>query len=521
MRSLVALACVVACIAGTSGVSVSYAGSPAADAGIAWQVASSDAEVNRAFEVARKSGKPLFLYWGAVWCPPCNQVKATLFSRADFIERSRSFVPVYVDGDKPGAQKVASRFNVSGYPTMVLLKADGTEITRLPGEVDPEQYLMTLSAALGSQFPVKELVDRALAGRSLSTEQWQLLAFYSWDTDDQQIFRSADVGNRLSALAGFAPDTAVADRLRLKAAAARAQEGQDAQRHVDEAMRTSDLASVEQVLSDSGRALRQADLLIAFADSLLPYVAPEKKARANLAATWDTALNTLIDANKLSRSDSLDALDARIVMWRAIGASVPLSKEQQAFVLAEASRVVAATTDRFERQAVVPSAAHVLASAGLVAESDAMLKSELHRAVAPYYHMLGLASNAKLRGDKRAALQWYERAWRSSEGAATRLQWGTGFVRELIDLAPDESQRIFSATSAVIGALDAKPETFYGRNERSLKKMASKLVTWQAADPLRLRKDADLRSQLTAKCRPLPERDQGKVNCLAVFAQKS
>ena len=115
---------------------------------VAWVTAASDAEVDRAFATAKAEGKPVFLYWGAVWCPPCNQVKATLFNRPDFVERSRAFVPVYVDGDKAGAQKVASRFKVSGYPTMVLFKPDGTEVTRLPGEVDPERYLLTLTAGM-------------------------------------------------------------------------------------------------------------------------------------------------------------------------------------------------------------------------------------------------------------------------------------------------------------------------------------------------------------------------------------
>ena len=92
-----------------------------AEAGIAWRKASSDADVDAAFAVARAETKPVFLYWGAKWCPPCNQVKATLFNRQDFIERSRAFVPVYVDGDSPGAQKLGTRFRVSGYPTMLML----------------------------------------------------------------------------------------------------------------------------------------------------------------------------------------------------------------------------------------------------------------------------------------------------------------------------------------------------------------------------------------------------------------
>ncbi|MEO5844934.1 MAG: thioredoxin family protein, partial [Caldimonas sp.] len=62
-----------------------------AEAEIAWRQAASDAEVDAAYAVARSENKPVFVYWGAKWCPPCNQVKATLFNRQDFIARSRAF----------------------------------------------------------------------------------------------------------------------------------------------------------------------------------------------------------------------------------------------------------------------------------------------------------------------------------------------------------------------------------------------------------------------------------------------
>ena len=134
-----------------------------ADAGIAWRQAANDAEVDAAFASARSENKPVFVYWGAKWCPPCNQVKATLFNRQDFIERSRAFVPVYVDGDSPGAQKIGARFKVSGYPTMVLFTPKGQEVTRLPGEVEPVRYTEVLTLGMNAARPVGAVLADALA----------------------------------------------------------------------------------------------------------------------------------------------------------------------------------------------------------------------------------------------------------------------------------------------------------------------------------------------------------------------
>jgi len=506
---------VAAIVLANFGGHLAAAPSVGAKSGIAWQTASSDAEVDRAFALAKQTGRPVFLYWGAVWCPPCNQVKATLFNRADFIERSRAFVPVYVDGDKPGAQKLAARFKVAGYPTMVLFKPDGSEITRLPGEIDPESYLLALSLGLDAQVPVKELVQRSRGHGGLTPEQWRLLAFYSWDTDEQQVFKTSELGARLSELADAVPGDlgAVKDRLRLKAIAARARvDASSSRARVD-----ADRAVIEGLLADSQASGAQLDLLVLYGEPIVEYVVSDVDARAALSAKWDSTLERSLAGKQLSRSEQVDVLDTRVALWKLSDHAHRLAPPRAHTVLAEVARIVAATTDRYERQAVIPSAAQVLTSAGLLDESDALLKAELGRAIAPYYHMLGLAANAKERGDRAGALQWYEQAWRKSAGPATRLQWGTGYVRSVIQLTPGDTSRIASGAAAVIADLSPRGETFFERNQRSLQRMAADLAKWQGVDPAREQVVTALKKQLARTCAKLPANETGRANCEGVF----
>ena len=143
--------------------------------------------MDAAFAAAKAAPKPLFLYWGAEWCPPCAQIKATIFSRREFQERSRLFVPVYLDGDTPSAQKQGEHFGVVGYPTMILFRPDGTEITRLPGGVDIERYAKILDVALADARPVKDILAAATSGGEVTRNDWQLLAYYDWPTDNGRI----------------------------------------------------------------------------------------------------------------------------------------------------------------------------------------------------------------------------------------------------------------------------------------------------------------------------------------------
>jgi thioredoxin-related protein len=490
--------------------------SASTETGVAWR----KGDVDAAFATAKAENKPLFLYWGAVWCPPCNQVKATLFNRQDFIDRSRFFVPVYVDGDSKSAQRLGARFKVGGYPTMILFNPDGTEITRLPGEVDADQYMRVLAMGMNGARPVKSTLAAALAsnksaaGAKLTPEDWRMLAYYSWETNEEQLLPAKDIPATLSRLARACPadQEATATRLHLKAIAAAAAK-KDAKPADDRAARERLL----KVLVDTAIAREHFDVVADEPSKIVGHVTlPDSKERAALAATWDAALVRFVGDARLSAADRLAAVGARVDLAKLDAPKGALPDALLASVREQVARGDKETANPYAREVVINVAADALAEAGLFDESDALLAAELARSRTPYYHMLGLAANAKKRGDKAAAVEWTEKAYGAASGPATRLQWGAGYVNTLVDLAPADAARIEQAAIQVIGELEPVPDTFYDRNRRSLEKMARKLVAWNKGHP---HPDAlrRIRAQLTSVCAKLPAGDPARATCNGVW----
>jgi hypothetical protein len=130
--------------------------------------------------------------------------------------------------------------------------------------------------------------------------------------------------------------------------------------------------------------------------------------------------------------------------------------------------------------------------------------------------MLGLAANARKRGDKSRALEWEQKAYTAADGPATRLQWGVHYVNALIDLTPKDEARIEQAASSVIGELDPVPDTFYERNRRGLERMGSKLAAWNAHGQHEAAV-ARLRAQMAMVCAKLPQADPARSTCDGVM----
>jgi thioredoxin-related protein len=490
-------------------------------AGIAWIHA--EGSLDSAFAKAKAENKPLFLYWGAVWCPPCNQVKSTIFNRQDFIEKSQLFVPVYLDGDSKGAQKLGTQFKVRGYPTMILFSPDGTEVMRLPGEVDVQRYVTALTLGMNAARPIKATLAAALAKDASLTEQdWTMLSLYSWETDETALVSKDQVASTLSTLATHCPAQfkSAQARLDLKAMVANAS-AKDKVAPMDAAARSRFTA----VLADPALARENLEALTGSIETLADKLAPPKSPeRAQLVSAWDTTLVKLAADSTLSRGDRLSAVSGRVALAKLdqpketkpadVKLAAPLTQQVRDAV----AQVDQTATDKYERQAVIPFAADILADAGLMQESNAMLTAELPKAVSPYYHMLGLAANAKNTGDKQAAVEWAGKAYAAAQGPATRIQWGASYVGMLVEQTPQDAARIEQAVSSIFGELAPVPETFYERNQRSLERIAKRLATWNK-DGKHTPVVNKLQTQLEGVCTKLPAADASRSACEGVFKQ--
>jgi hypothetical protein len=278
------------------------------------------------------------------------------------------------------------------------------------------------------------------------------------------------------------------------------------------------------ILADAKQAREHFDVLVNFSAEMVPALTKSgSPQRGTLLTAWNAALDQFAADASLSRADRLGAISAKLALAKLElpeGSKPKLGPALLAQVRDAASTADKTTSNTYERQAVIPSAADLLSEAGLLDESDTMLKTELPKAVSPYYHMLVLAANAKERGDKIGALDWTEQAWKASVGPATRLQWGTGYVKRLIELAPQDAARIEKAATGVLAELDPVPDTFYERNRRGLEKMGQGLLAWstkgQHAAVIKR-----LALQLDDVCTKLPPEDDTRTACVGVFKARS
>lgn len=121
-------------------------------------------DLEKAKVQAKKEKKSILVeFTGSDWCPPCIAMRKNVFSKKEFVEKaSEQFVLVELDFPNGNAdlkkknQPLAEKYKIEGFPTVILMDAEGKEYHRFYASQYPsvEKFLKHLS----EQVEKKELL---------------------------------------------------------------------------------------------------------------------------------------------------------------------------------------------------------------------------------------------------------------------------------------------------------------------------------------------------------------------------
>ncbi len=452
-----------------------------------------DGSVSEAFALAKARDQPLFLYWGAVWCPPCNQLRSTVFKDPAFIKTTRAYIAVYLDGDSEGAQRWGEHFGAIGYPTLIVFGPQGEERTRLTSGMALERYPQALHSALSQTTGLRRLLDAALAKpRDVSDEQWNLLAHTAWEADDGRLLGPDKAGETLAKLATYCPDASAAPcrRLRLLSGIA----------NTDDDLSPTDIENLRRILQNPQLSHDNLSELQYYGVTLSAAAPPERRAelRKALQALADRSFE---DASLPLKSRML-ATRLHMDLRRDDDGELPQDDDAlQTLVRERAAWADKAATTPVERQSLIYNAAWYLHEVGLSDDAVTMLRTELENSVAPYYYMSYLADIEKARDNAALSLGWSARAWQLANGPATRTQWGVQHVFNLIALAPDQVQTLETVINQLLDGVEQSNDGYYQRTRMRMQRLYDALQDWADDDSEQRSETAKrLRQRISALC---------------------
>lgn len=456
---------------------VSVDSKKSADHNIEWF----EGQIEEAFNLAAKEAKPLFLYWGALWCPPCEEIKQTVFRSPEFIALSKSFVPVYLDGDTEKAQSWGERFAVLGYPTMIVFNPAGEEITRIPGGIDIRQYNLVLAQSLESMRGTAQIYALALSQPAKVTrEDYNQLAFYSWWQENlpEDMTITPQALQQLANSALSAGNTLAATRLQLQSLVMLYNNDQSLSAEAADIM----VEQLKRLFADRDLVQANLDIFMFWSEELLSLVAEPGAARNELVMRWVAGMKSVRYLDALSNAEQIGSWYPELhFYWMDNPEATRLLQTDKAELLAHIEHLDR-NTHGSARQAFVNRAYQVLLAARMPAQAKALLAAEIKTSHQPYYFMSSLAELEQAAGNYPAALNWLEKAYESAQGSATRFQWGVEYIIGMVTMQPAQVSGIESALASLLGNLQSPADVFTGRNHKRLRLLLPALDQWPSRD---------------------------------------
>lgn len=478
---------------------------PYHDTAIIWHQGSIDA----AFQRAKEQKKLVFLYWGAKWCPPCNELKSQVFVKPQFVDAMKAFIPVYLDGDTDYAQAWGEHLQVSGYPTILILDSHKNELLRISEGLDISEFQAVINTVVQANTNFRELVDTGING-SPTREHWQLLAYYSWAGGKDVDLSSDEFLEKRLQLALRVPKDFVEERALLSAKLLETVASpSEKSSPVKDNIRAQAGDLIAAMMVDENAIFAARSTLILFGKDITEWVyQSDAKKKRLMRDKWLTAAQRLGNDKRISIDQKLWSLYPAIQFYKT---EHPSAKKLPADMIKQLREAVS-TADKasktpMERQSVVPGAGYLLAEGLLFDDAYALLEGEADNAKAPFYFYSTLARIAEISGDQKKSMQYTLKASSTVEGKATKLQWLENDIQAMLKIPEHRnSPRVTKLLEQYYDTLFSTKDGFNGRSYRSVKKVGSLLGSTKKNEGLH-----ELIKNYSVRCHSLESKE--KMRC--------
>lgn len=435
-------------------------------AGVAWH----RGNIEAAFKLARTSQKKVFVYWGARWCPTCNEMKSQILNRPEFAQSMKDFVSVYLDGDQDYAQSWGEYFQMSAYPTVLILDADKRELIRIHELIDLKTFVGLAKQVAQGGADLPSILAKADVGQ-IDEPSWLLLEQANWsESRSVELHKAENVKRRLKLwdLAGPQHSAARASLAAgLLEAAIRKPPSLDTESLTLINKQAADL--IASLMTDDQSIYAARGLMVYQARAVLEWAFPnDREKRQLLAEKWLASATRLRAHPQVTIDLQIWSYYPSIVVHEMNKGKTPLPEGLRTDLSAIIRSALPQLTTPIEKQAILPGAAFLLAKAGLFEDAYALLQDHQSDAIAPFYFRAAMARVADLQGQSALKKKYLEESHRMVKGRATRVQWAEQVLGLQLSMETQKEKQL-QAIRDFYDAVFLMRDGFSGRSYRSVK----------------------------------------------------
>jgi thioredoxin-related protein len=162
-------------------LSISFAVLAIANAGYS-QIKFENISLADAMTKAKAEKKKIFVDVYTSWCGPCKVLDRDVFSNAKVGERmTEEYISVKLENEKSEFRGDFAKFNIQGYPTMLILDENGVEIKKIVGAISLDEFQLEMDSYSTKKYsPISQALMN-LVDKSTGQAVWKENLVYLYD----------------------------------------------------------------------------------------------------------------------------------------------------------------------------------------------------------------------------------------------------------------------------------------------------------------------------------------------------